>query len=550
MNDETEFTARNPKPPVTIPPPTPASPRNLVYWLKRLFVCNPFYLASAALLLYGMYRVSMDPKFLATEVGQLTFNFSALQGYELMLVGTAMLLAARRIWYDATLLVVLENLLLLVPFILVSQAALIEQSVVWKLCLLAVALAVGRAVWLRKRVALLMPAWRALLAGAALLTANGVLPVVYRHLHETKFGTKLASGAAYEMNEASWLWLLPALAVLANLLPRPEAERRETRLRRWFPMMLFLFWLAGTGVHLYALGYVYDFDLRAEQLAPVLWVLAWTLQTRFTDFVVAPHPAVRKTLNLLPFVATWCAIGGENGHIFFALNTLNFLGYTILMALDRGNRLALQLVLVSAAAMVAGLPAEVITAGLRGVMRTELIGVAVLAYGLINASLSRNPKLAIVGAVAAAVATRVLCGDRADGFHWAAQAGCVYFLLHSLRWHDFEHEGAAIVRHCVAGVWVLHALIWVRAGGTMSQTLTVAGLVLLAWALRGWLVQHWRPLALPVAAGLVALLSPANYAVAKTQSTPAGVLAMIGSLALFGVGTAVALTKHRWHKMG
>lgn len=545
MNDETRFADQNPKPLTALPP----GPRNLPYWLKRLFVCNPFYLASAALLLYGLYRVSMDPKFLATEVGQLTFNFSALQCYELLLVGTAFVLATRRIWYDATLLVVLENLLLLVPFILVSQAALIEQGVVWKLCLLAVALAVGRAVWLRMRVQLLMPSGRALLCGAALLTANGVLPVVYRHLHETKFGTKLASGAAYEMNEASWLWLLPVLALLANLLPRPETERRETRLRRWFPMLLFLFWLAGTGVHLYALGYVYDFDLRAEQLAPVFWVLAWTLQARFTDFVAAPTPAARKALNFLPFVATGFALGGENGHIFFALNTLNFLGYTILLALDRGSRLALQLVLLSAAALVAGLPAEVITAGLRGVARTELIGVAVLAYGLINTSLSRNPKLAILGAVAAAVAARVLGEHRPDGFHWAAQAGCLYFLIHSLRWNDREHEGAAIVRHCVAGVWVLHALIWVRGGGTISQTLAVAGLVLMAWGLRSWWLRTWRPLAIPVAAGLVLVCGPANWAITKTQTTPAGVLAMIGSLALFALGTAVALTKHRWHKV-
>jgi hypothetical protein len=78
----------------------------------------------------------------------------------------------------------------------------------------------------------------------------------------------------------------------------------------------------------------------------------------------------------------------------------------------------------------------------------------------------------------------------------------------------------------------------------------VAGLVLLAWATRGWLIQHWRPLAIPVAAGLVMVCGPANWAVTKTQTTPAGVLAMIGSLALFGVGTAVALTKHRWHKVG
>src|SRR5688572_4061734 len=161
MNEQNEFSKKTPEvPPLvtqSIAPPSP--PRTIGYWLRVLFVCNPFYLASACLLLYGVYRVSIDPNFLATEVGQLTFNFSALQLYELLLAGTAMLLVTRRIWYDATLLVVLENMLWIVPFILVSQAALINQQTTWMLCLLAAGLAVGRTLWLRWRAGQLMPSW-------------------------------------------------------------------------------------------------------------------------------------------------------------------------------------------------------------------------------------------------------------------------------------------------------------------------------------------------------------------------------------------------------
>ena len=47
----------------------------------------------------------------------------------MLLVTTAIVLARRRIWYDSTLLVGLENLLVFVPFILISQAALIDQNV-------------------------------------------------------------------------------------------------------------------------------------------------------------------------------------------------------------------------------------------------------------------------------------------------------------------------------------------------------------------------------------------------------------------------------------
>ncbi len=69
------------------------------YWLRKFFACNPFYLVSAALLLYGLYLVSADVSFLS--LSQLIFNFGSLQIYEILLVATAIFLARRRIWYDS-----------------------------------------------------------------------------------------------------------------------------------------------------------------------------------------------------------------------------------------------------------------------------------------------------------------------------------------------------------------------------------------------------------------------------------------------------------------
>src|SRR6476469_5282116 len=116
----------------------------LAYWLRRIFACNPFYILSAAVLLYGLYRVSADPHFLSSETGHLVFNFSSLQCYELLLVLTAIFLARRGIGYDSMLLAALENILILVPFILVSQAALIETGIVWALSITAGILAMSR----------------------------------------------------------------------------------------------------------------------------------------------------------------------------------------------------------------------------------------------------------------------------------------------------------------------------------------------------------------------------------------------------------------------
>jgi hypothetical protein len=407
---------------------------------------------------------------------------------------------------------------------------------------------VGRTGGLRQRAGPLMPAGRALLCGLAVLAVNTALPLVYRHNQETKAGINITSGAAYEMNEASWFWLLPALALLANLLPRPEESRQETRVRRWFTLALFLFWLVGTGVHFYCLGYVYDFKLRREQLAPVLWVLAWTLRARLTDFLALPPALLRQAVLLLPLLATLVSAFAADSHVFLILSALNVLGFAVVIILERGNRLALQLALLSTAATVSALPVEMLQPIAAGFDRTKLVGVAALTYLIISTTLSRNPKLAIPGALAAAMAGGLLREGHSHAVFWAAQSGLVYFLLHSLRWRDYEQPGAAVVRSSMAALWVLHTFVWVHNGAPVTQPLIAAGLVMLIGWARGFVFRVWRPQVVPVAALLVALCSPVNFAVLKTQATPMGVLAVIGSFALFAAGTAAALTKHRWHK--
>lgn len=65
-------------------------------WAALLLAGNPFYIASAALLMLGINRLSVDPQFLTGEEAKLLFNFSALQVYELVLIGVVVFLAARR----------------------------------------------------------------------------------------------------------------------------------------------------------------------------------------------------------------------------------------------------------------------------------------------------------------------------------------------------------------------------------------------------------------------------------------------------------------------
>src|SRR5437867_848658 len=111
-------------------------------FFRRFLSCNPLYLVSAGLLLYGINRLSSGPPVAGAEPAQITFNFAALFLYEVLLVWTAIVLARRAIWYDSLLLVGLENLFVLVPFSLVSRAAQLDEPLARKMCVAAVLFAV------------------------------------------------------------------------------------------------------------------------------------------------------------------------------------------------------------------------------------------------------------------------------------------------------------------------------------------------------------------------------------------------------------------------
>lgn len=202
---------------------------------------------SAALLLYGVARISADANLFAGETPNLVFNFMALQMYAALLVVTAIRLSRRAIWYDSALLVVLENGLVLVPFMLVSQAAFIEPLLGQLLVLLAGGAAVGRALWLRRSYPRFNLPNRALLLGMILLVLNMVAPLILRSIVDR---TSVDDWAA--PNQLIWAVLLPLAVLGANLLPRPSRYGGLNPERSWLPMFIYGLWVIGTGVHVVA----------------------------------------------------------------------------------------------------------------------------------------------------------------------------------------------------------------------------------------------------------------------------------------------------------
>jgi len=257
---------------------------------------------------------------------------------------------------------------------------------------------------------------------------------------------------------------------------------------------------------------------------------------------------MRVLLLSAPLAASFLAFGQPGHKVFFVLTMFNIGIYRSLSLVVRDARIAAHFLLISAAALEAGFPENWIAPNLTTFSRPACIMLALSAYVLLRAALSRNPKLAIIAAVICGLTILGVFSKNPQAIHWAIQGGTVFLLLHSLRWIDHEHPGAALLRYLTAGVWLLHSFTWLRLGGQPWITCTIAVIVLSGYALFRILHKSWGPWILPIATMLVMLASPASATAEKAHSLPLGVLIIIGSFIFFGLGTAAALTRQRWHK--
>ena len=548
-NDESNVPGASSVPPPITPNPgfvvAPASPppRPLSWWLRKFFACNPFYLVSAALLLYGLYRVSIDETFADRDTARLFFNFGSVQVYELLLVGVAIFLARRYLWYDSMVLVGLENMLVFVPFILVSLATLTGPWITVSVCAIAVIMAVLRFGGLKRYFAELNLPESLLGVGLILLALNVALPLTYRHYINLKIGVHLDAGPDYVMNECMWLLVLPAALALANVLPRAQSGGELLPQRRWLPAGMFALWITVTGLHLWALDYVYGYYLRPDLFAPVGWVLAWTVFLRMPVKSVVLRYVLMFPAMLVPFLAN--PAGPEETYL--ALMALNVAAFGVMRFLRRGNRLAGHLAYASAVLLIAGLPGNWIQSVIHGATNAGCVTAGLAGYVIFWTAWLRNPKLAVLGAILFGIAIAVVFGSHPNVANWALQGGFVFFLLHSLRWNDAEHAGAGVSRNAIGIAWAIQSFVWMNCDGARFWMPFISGMLVLALycvvlPCRG----IWRLFTVPASALAVVLSGPCCLAIERLRSMPAGPLAVIASFLFLGLGTVTALTREFW----
>ncbi len=340
---------------------------------------------------------------------------------------------------------------------------------------------------------------------------------------------------------------MPLLQLLANGLRKPSQWGGIGSQRSWLPFGLFELWMGTTVIHLWSIAYVAKVGLEPYLLAPLLWAFAWTVHHRLGDFSANPSPMLRTGLLFAPALSTALGAFHETSYIFLTLSFLNALIYARLYAVNPSNRIASQLLLVSLTGVMAGFPSDWGQSLVPKFNRAHCVALAVGAYLVWHAFRSRRPHVGACGAIGAALALGFF--DLEARFHIAAQAGLVFLLLHSLRWIDREHKGAATLRTLAAVAWMAHGIMLTLADSTQAKWLVSgSALLVLAACLAARLLSgNWGPVILPVAAMVSMLAAPSSYLLRKSMTSPSGLLAIVASFLLFGLGTLLALTKHRWH---
>jgi hypothetical protein len=506
----------------------------LKVWIRRFIICNPFYLASAAVLLFGLSRLTQDTQWLTTETRQLLFQFGALQAYGCLVVATAVWLARKRIWYDSALLVVLENGLLLAPFLGVSQAVLIDETLAYSLAVSGGLAVLGRAVSLRRWYPEFHLPDPARLVGGLILAVNVGLPLVYRTRVDTDW---------YVGNQVLWLAILPALALLPMIQRRTQHWGGTAAQQSWLPLLVQGLWLTGTAVHAWSVAWIDKTPTPSGLLMPVTLASLWTLQGRHSDFSAQPLVGFRALLlvitGALPF---WPSPTPTLGLSLAASNTFALVAYGIWACREQPllRKFAWAAASLSLLACGTQCPTEWLTRWLGPEPQRWLAGGAVGLVFLTIALRSRHPFAGFLGALTVGSGAGMWATN--EPVHMALQVGALFGLLHSVRWTGCSPLDLKAGRVVLGLVWTLDSLVlgWepTRFAAWLPCAFGLAG-ALAFLGLRRW-SGHEVPVALVGLAGGNLFLTPLIWV---GRVTPDSVLTLAISLMLFAAGTILALRR-------
>src|SRR3954471_8237642 len=252
-----------------------------------VMVCNPLLLLSPMCLLYGIYRAVVAPNLFATDTANTIFNFVTLACYVLMVCVTSTLLARRGIIPDTVMLLLLNGLLFVAPFILIAHGVFLEGHLAMALGILGIAMSKGQLEILKRRLPESFISPQLMIGAALVLMVNFAAPLLFRH------GLENDNEAWGRTSDYAWYLVLPLLAAWLNALPN-RTMFDSIWARPWFASLIYGLWLIGTCVELWTVAYVDDRQLHSFQFTVALWVVAWTAFRRANMFETVCAERIQK----------------------------------------------------------------------------------------------------------------------------------------------------------------------------------------------------------------------------------------------------------------
>ena len=506
---------------------------------------NPFYPLSAVLVLFGIFLLSGEERLFGAELIQLWFNFGAVEGYGLLIVVTSLFLVRRGIYYDTLMLVVLGTLPILVPFILISQAAFLGGGLMAAACCVAAVLGVTQYLVLRCGIGELPLRGRLAFFFAVIIAVNVMLPIVIKQLHTHADAIRWAVKME-QYGHLAWNLVLPVLALAGFVVRMVPGQRFGPCAVGWLPLTWMTLLVAGTAAHAASLGYVYSFPWKLAYLYPLIWVGAWLVWWRRWEWAPAGAAKMCEHSVLLPaFVALAAWLDAQSTALCW-LNLLNLAAFVWFQLRQPANRTVSVLLAASLLGWLRTLPVEAVAFVPSGSTRTDLI-LLVLSFGTVAlGSWRRTPAWGVLVALAVIHPLQFFGLTSPHDWLLVGQLALVAWWLHSLRW-DLSESFARWLRRIGFGLWWAHSVLWfLRNGGEGWIDLTTIAMVVAASAaLTAWLrarPSDWGYAGLALMAGSLGGLP---QLIDQARRVPTGLWILLGGGLCFVFGTLLALWRRR-----
>lgn len=236
---------------------------------KFIVTCNPWFLSSAVMLLYGIYQVRVDKIFLDSEELEVLFSFFTLQIYEAMAIFSAWFFLKRKLSYDAVFLIVVVGILSLIPFLNLSQALHLENDYGSSIALSTSLLAFVKFIFIKRSMTKVNLPWLMLIPYTVVLAVNTWIPNHFKDLNvDGNVGSK-------ELMLSIIYYVLPTLGVMFFLIFRRLKDSNPVYSRKWIAIILSQIWFIVTVLNLVSMQYVYSIALEKETVLVGMLILAY-----------------------------------------------------------------------------------------------------------------------------------------------------------------------------------------------------------------------------------------------------------------------------------